>query len=50
MDPRPSASRQLGTTDFRRLRVGVFRILYRVDEASAVVIEHVGRIPGERAE
>jgi len=46
-DPRPAASRQLGSTAFRRLRVGSFRVLYRLDdEASAVVIEHIGRVPG----
>lgn len=50
-DPRPPTSRRLGTTDFYRLRVGPFRILYRVDDdASAVVVEHVGRAAGDRAE
>lgn len=50
-DPRPATSRQLGMTDFHRLRVGVYRALYRVnDEESAVLIEHVGRISGERTE
>ncbi|HEX3611630.1 MAG TPA: type II toxin-antitoxin system RelE/ParE family toxin [Sporichthyaceae bacterium] len=48
IDPRPPASGQLGTTEFRRLRAGAFRILYRLDdEASTVVIEHLGRIPAD---
>jgi mRNA interferase RelE/StbE len=50
IDPRPADSRQLGTTDFRRLRIGDYRVLYRVDDAlSAVVVENVGRAPTPRA-
>jgi mRNA interferase RelE/StbE len=49
--PRPAAGRQLGNTDFRRLRVGAFRVLYRPgDEASALIAEHVGRISPERTD
>ncbi|HEX3827209.1 MAG TPA: type II toxin-antitoxin system RelE/ParE family toxin [Sporichthyaceae bacterium] len=51
IDPQPAGTRQLGSTEFRRMRVGAFRILYRLDEeASAVIVEHVGRIPGGRAD
>lgn len=40
-DPSPQPSRSLGTTEFRRLRVGPFRILYRLDDAAhAVLVEH----------
>lgn len=48
VDPRPLASRPLGGTAFRRLRVDVFRILYEVDDAArCVTIHSVGRVaPG----
>jgi mRNA interferase RelE/StbE len=42
-NPRPAASRPWGT-EYRRLRHGPWRILYRVDtERRTVCIEHVGR-------
>jgi mRNA interferase RelE/StbE len=51
IDPRPPQSRQLGTTDFRRLRIGSYRVLYRVDDIQCtVVVEKVGRAPGRPAE
>ena len=44
-DPRPTGSRQFGGTDFHRLRIGDYRVLYRVDDAAAtIVVENVGRI------
>ena len=42
-DPEPTGSAQLGTTPFRRLRLGAHRVLYEVDEANfAIVIHNVG--------
>lgn len=43
-DPRPASSRPWGS-EYRRLRHGPWRILYRIDAAEHVLnIEHVGRI------
>jgi mRNA interferase RelE/StbE len=42
-DPRPAASRPCGT-EYRRLRHGPWRILYRVDTDQQVLyVEHVGQ-------
>jgi mRNA-degrading endonuclease RelE of RelBE toxin-antitoxin system len=43
-NPRPAASRPWGT-EYRRLRHGPWRVLYRIDAAEQTVhIEHVGRV------
>jgi mRNA interferase RelE/StbE len=44
-DPHPAASRALGGTNFRRLRLGHYRVLYEVTDV-AVCVMHVGRVPG----
>lgn len=36
-DPRPHGSRKLRGTDGYRIRVGVYRILYTIDDASRIV-------------
>lgn len=42
-NPRPAPSRPWGT-EYRRLRHGAWRVLYRLDaEEHTVYIEHVGR-------
>jgi len=42
-DPRPAASQKLTGRDGWRLRVGAFRVLYEIDDASnTVTILHVG--------
>jgi mRNA-degrading endonuclease RelE of RelBE toxin-antitoxin system len=42
-DPRPASSRPWGT-EYRRLRYGPWRILYRIDTDERLLhIEHVGR-------
>jgi mRNA interferase RelE/StbE len=51
MDPRPAGSRPLGATEFHRLRIGIYRVLYRVDDLlSTVVVENVGRAPAPDAD
>lgn len=43
-NPRPASSRAWGT-EYRRLREGSWRILYRIDtDEHTLYIEHVGRI------
>jgi mRNA-degrading endonuclease RelE of RelBE toxin-antitoxin system len=43
-NPRPAASRPWGT-EYRRLRHGPWRVLYRIDTGERTLyIEHVGRI------
>jgi mRNA interferase RelE/StbE len=45
-DPCPEESNALGTTAFRRLRVGDYRALYEIaDEVVAVYVLKVGRRP-----
>jgi mRNA interferase RelE/StbE len=44
--PRPDDASPLGGSGYYRLRVGSWRILYRVDDAaSAVHVTKVGRVP-----
>lgn len=44
-EPRPAGSSALGTTAFRRLRIGDYRILYTIEEEThSVCVTHVGRI------
>jgi mRNA interferase RelE/StbE len=43
-NPRPGSSRPWGT-EYRRLRHGPWRVLYRIDTGTQTVhIEHVGRV------
>jgi mRNA interferase RelE/StbE len=45
-EPRPATSRPLGGTEFLRMRIGTYRVLYEIDEARfAIVIHSVGRTP-----
>jgi mRNA interferase RelE/StbE len=41
-EPQPEGSSSLGETDFRRLRLGQYRVLYEVTPDSVRVM-HVGR-------
>ena len=43
-DPCPAASSALGGTNFRRLRLDDYRVLYEVAEETVYVM-HVGRVP-----
>jgi mRNA interferase RelE/StbE len=42
-DPRPAHSNALGATNFRRIRLDRYRILYEVGD-TAVHVMHVGRV------
>lgn len=43
IDPRPAGSVQWGP-EYRRARIGAWRVLYRIDEAVEVVaVENIGR-------
>ncbi|MEF9915427.1 MULTISPECIES: type II toxin-antitoxin system RelE family toxin [unclassified Streptomyces] len=45
-EPRPANSTPFGGT-YRRLRVGNYRILYRInDDVVRILITHIGRSPG----
>ena len=45
-DPRPSTSRQLGTSNFHRLRIDTYRVVYEIDEpASTLLVLTIGRAP-----
>jgi mRNA interferase RelE/StbE len=44
-DPRPPESNPLGGTNFRRIRLDHYRVLYEVTD-SGVYIMHVGRVIG----
>jgi len=44
-DPCPAESSALGTTNFRRLRLDNYRVLYEITDV-AVHVMHVGRVPG----
>lgn len=48
-NPRPANSSALGTSEFRRLLLGLYRVTYRVDEHEHVVeILSIGRAPRPR--
>lgn len=43
-DPRPSESFPFGSPDLRRLRVGRYRALYEISDATReILITHIGR-------
>ena len=43
-DPRPGDSFPFGSADLRRLRVGRYRVLYQIAEATReILITHLGR-------
>ena len=47
VEPRPDASRPLGTEGHRRLRIGPYRVLYQVDDGGGVItVLTVGRVAG----
>jgi mRNA interferase RelE/StbE len=44
-DPRPAGTVEYGSPDLRRMRVGRYRVLYEITEATAtIVVIHVGRV------
>jgi mRNA interferase RelE/StbE len=45
-DPRPEHSFPFGSPDVRRLRVGRYRVLYRIDE-DVISIGHLAHTPPE---
>jgi mRNA-degrading endonuclease RelE of RelBE toxin-antitoxin system len=38
LDPRPGGATKLAGPDFRRVRVGDLRVIYAIDDATALVI------------
>ena len=45
-EPRPADSRRLGGTEFLRMRIGTYRVMYEIDDArSAIIVHNVGRVP-----
>jgi mRNA interferase RelE/StbE len=48
-DSLPTGSTSLGGSDFRRLRLGNYRVLYEVEATMATVyVINVGSVPGPR--
>jgi mRNA interferase RelE/StbE len=44
-DPRPAGTTALGSPDLRRMHVGLYRLMYEIDEGSVtVVMLHIGRV------
>ncbi|MEV0553099.1 MULTISPECIES: type II toxin-antitoxin system RelE/ParE family toxin [unclassified Streptomyces] len=45
-DPRPAGTTALGSPDLRRMHVGLYRIMYEIDEGTVtIVLLHIGRVP-----
>lgn len=44
-NPRPAGSTALGSPDLRRMHVGLYRLMYEIDEDSiTIVVLHIGRV------
>ncbi|WP_128375885.1 type II toxin-antitoxin system RelE family toxin [Streptomyces cavernae] len=45
-DPRPEGTIALGSPDLRRLHVGLYRLMYEInDGAITIFVLHIGRVP-----
>lgn len=45
-DPRPAGTVAYGSPEVRRLHVGLYRLMYEIDEGTiTIVVVHIGRLP-----
>ncbi|WP_328583318.1 type II toxin-antitoxin system RelE family toxin [Streptomyces sp. NBC_00370] len=45
-EPRPQGSTSFGSWDVRRIHIGLYRVLYEIEDATiTIAVIHVGRVP-----
>ncbi len=45
-EPRPAGTVAYGSPELRRMHVGLYRLIYEIDEGTiTIVVLHVGRVP-----